>query len=72
MAKRDRMILRFLRRVIGNQVSQQNPHAWLWQALQILNQTYPTLTLRQLDHEIWKFEQSMANKLIQPTRCTHG
>lgn len=72
MAKPDRMILRFLRRVIGNQVSQQNPHAWLWQALQILNQTYPTLTLRQLDHEIWKFEQSMANKLIQPTRCTHG
>ena len=67
MVKQDRMILRFLWRIIGKQVSQENPHAWLSQALQILNETYPALTLRQLDHEIWKYEQAMANKSIQPT-----
>jgi hypothetical protein len=72
MIKPDRMVLRFLRRIIGNQVNQQNPHAWLSQTLQILNETYPTLTLRQLDHEIWKYEKSMANKSIQPTACSGG
>jgi hypothetical protein len=61
MIKPDRMILRFLGRVIGDQGNQQNAQAWLSQALQILNQTYPTLTLRKLDHEIWKYEKSMAN-----------
>ena len=61
MVKPDRMILRFLRRVIGNQGNQQNAQAWLSQALQILNQAYPTLTLRKLDHKIWKYEKSMAN-----------
>lgn len=66
MVKPDRMILRFLWRIIGNQVSQQNAHAWLSQALQILNRTYPMLTLRKLDHEIWKYEQTMKNKSIQP------
>jgi hypothetical protein len=72
MVKPDRMILRFLWRVIGNQASQQNAQAWLSQALQILNRTYPTLTLRKLDHEIWKYEKSMANKSIQPTACSGG
>lgn len=72
MVKPDRMVLRFLWRTIGNQVSQQNPHAWLSQALQILSKTYPALTLRQLDHEIWKYEKSMVNKSIQPTTCNGG
>jgi len=72
MVKPDRMILRFLWRVIRNQVSPQEAHTWLSRALQILNQTYPTLTLRELDHEIWKYEKSMAKKSIQPTRCTRG
>jgi hypothetical protein len=72
MVKPDRMILRFLWRVIGNQASQQTAHAWLSQALEILNRTYPTLTLRKLDHEIWKYEKSMANKSIQPTACSGG
>ena len=62
MIKPDRMILRFLWRIVGNQVNQRNAHAWLSQALQILNQPYPTLTLRELDHEIWKYGQSMANR----------
>lgn len=60
MIKPDRMIIRFLRRIIGNEANQQNAHAWLSQALQILNRTHHTLTLRKLDHEIWKYEQSMA------------
>jgi hypothetical protein len=72
MVKPDRMILRFLWRVIGNQASQQTAHAWLSQALEILNRTYPTLTLRKLDHEIWKYEKSMANKSIQSTACSGG
>jgi hypothetical protein len=36
MVKPDRMILRFIWRVFGNQASQQNAKAWLSQALQIL------------------------------------
>jgi hypothetical protein len=72
MVKPDRMILRFLWRVIGNQASQQNAQAWLSQALQILNRPYSTLTLRKLDHEIWKYEKSMANNSIQPTACSGG
>jgi hypothetical protein len=72
MVKPDRMVLRFLWRIIGNQVSQRSPHAWLSQALQILNGKYPKLTLRELDHEIWKYEKEMANKPMQPTRCTRG
>ena len=59
MIKPDRMIIRFLRRIIGNEANQQNAHAWLSQALQILNGEHPTLTLRKLDHEIWKYEKSM-------------
>ncbi len=63
LVKPDRMVMRFLSRVIGNQLSQQSPLAWLTKALLILNEIYPTLTLRQLDHEIWKYEQSMANRV---------
>jgi len=68
MVKPDRMILRFLWRIIGNQASQQNAQAWLSQALQILNQPYPTLTLRKLDHEIWKYEKSMASQSSRSLR----
>lgn len=72
MVKPDRMILRFLWRIIGNHISGQSAQTWLSLALQILKQTYPKLTLRELDHEIWKYEKSMANKPMQPTRCTRG
>jgi hypothetical protein len=72
MVKPDRMIRRFLWRVIGNLASQQSALAWLSQALEILNRTHPTLTLRKLDHEIWKYEKSTANKFIQPTACSGG
>lgn len=72
MVKPDRMVQRYLWRIIGNQMSQRSPYAWLSEALQILNVAFPKLTLRQLDHEIWKYEKEMANKPIQPTRCTRG
>jgi len=62
MVKPDRMILRFLQRIIGDQVKQQDTQEWLSQALQILDQAYPTLTLRKLDHEIWKYEKSMTTR----------
>jgi len=67
MVKPDRMVLRFLGRIIGDRVSQKNPHVWLSQALQILNETHPKLTLRELDHEIWKYEKAMANKPVEQT-----
>ncbi|MFZ5564156.1 MAG: hypothetical protein ACOZBW_08880 [Thermodesulfobacteriota bacterium] len=56
--KPDRMIRRFLERIINGDLKQQPPEKWLSQALQILNKTYPKLTLRELDHEIWKYERS--------------
>lgn len=58
MVKPDRMIWRFLFRIIQNETEQRRLQAWFWEALQILNETYPLLTLRQLDHEIWKYERS--------------
>ncbi len=63
LVKPDRMVLRFLGRAIGRQVSQHNPHVWLSQALKILNGKYPKLTLRELDHEIWKYAKAMANRV---------
>ncbi|MBU2054965.1 MAG: hypothetical protein ABIJ57_12170 [Pseudomonadota bacterium] len=60
LVKPDRMILRFLRRIIGNQIGPQNAQTWLSLALPILQQAHPNLTLRELDHEIWKYEKSMA------------
>ncbi len=58
LIKPDRMVVRFLQRIVDKQISVQSPHEWLSKALLILNEIYPTLTLRQLDHEIWKYEQS--------------
>jgi hypothetical protein len=52
MVKPDRMVLRFLYRIIGDQLSQMNPHLWLSQALRILNEKFPKLILLELDHEI--------------------
>lgn len=72
MIKPDRMVLRFLSRIVGEQLNQMNPHAWLSRALEILNEKYSKLTLRELDHEIWKYEKTMVNKPIQPTHCTRG
>ncbi len=72
MVKPDRMIQRFLRRIIGDQKSQQSPHEWLSQALKILNEKYPKLTLRELDHEVWKYEKAMAKESIHPTCCNRG
>ena len=67
MVKPDRMVRRFLSRILGDQVSQNNPHDWLSQALHVLKETYPKLTLRELDHEIWKYEKAMANKPVEQT-----
>ena len=72
MVKPDRMVLRFLSRIIGEQISQKNPHVWLSQALQILNAKYHKLTLRELDHEIWKYEKEKAKTHMPTIRCTYG
>jgi hypothetical protein len=72
MVKPDRMILRFLRRIVGDEMGQLSPHEWLSQALRILNEKYPKLTLRELDHEVWKYEKAMANESVHPTRCIRG
>ena len=59
MIKPDRMIWDFLFRVIPtDEIGQRRLESWYTEALHIIQKTYPELTLRQLDHEIWKYERS--------------
>lgn len=59
--KPDRMILRFVKRATGVVISAQEAQSLLEQTIAIINQTYPNLTLRELDCEIWKYEREQNN-----------
>jgi len=55
--KPDRMILRFLERILKRTVSTQEAQALLYEVVKKLKPKYPHLTPRLLDHEIWKYER---------------
>jgi len=55
--KPDRMILRFLQSVLGRSVSPTEAQMLLMGATQRLRASYPDLTPRLLDHEVWKYQR---------------
>lgn len=58
LIKPDRWIRIFLTKITGIDLSLSDAQLLLSQALEILKETYPELTLRELDHEIWKYEST--------------
>lgn len=56
--KPDRMIQRFVYKATGKNFSTDEVQILLKKVLPLLNEKYPALTLRLLDHEIWKYERT--------------
>ena len=61
--KPDRMILRFLFSALGRQVSPVEAQLLLHGATQQLRRSYPELTPRLLDHEVWKYQREQGQRL---------
>jgi hypothetical protein len=62
IAKPDRWILEFLTTALGRDVAITNGQALLQGAVSLLKPTFPTLTVRLLDHEIWKFQRALPSE----------
>jgi len=56
--KADRWILDFLKDVLARNVSTEEAQSGLRQVFEILKLKYPNVTLRLLDHTIWKYQRS--------------
>ena len=56
--KADRWILGFLKDVLGRNIGIEEAQSGLRQVHEILSPNYPNLTLRLLDHTIWKYQRS--------------
>lgn len=63
--KPDRMVLRFLEAALGKTVSTLEAQTLLEQTTARLRQTYPALTARLLDHEIWKHQREQQPKPLR-------
>lgn len=61
LIKPDRMILAFLKAILGRPVSISEAQELLAAATNQLSDTYPHLTPRLLDHEIWKYQREHEN-----------
>lgn len=57
LIKPDRMILAFLKGILGKPVSPSEAQQLLTASTAQLRDTYPYLTPRLLDHEIWKYQR---------------
>ncbi len=56
LIKPDRMIERFVEDCIGKKLSTNELTQIFSKVIKILKTNYPNLTLRELDHEIWKYQ----------------
>lgn len=56
LIKPDRMVERFVEDCIGKKLSTNELTQFFSKVIKILKVTYPNITLRELDHEIWKFK----------------
>lgn len=56
LIKPDRMVERFVEDCIGKKLSTNELTQLFSKVIKILKVTYPNITLRELDHEIWKFK----------------
>jgi hypothetical protein len=59
LVKPDRMVLGFLNLVLGRSVSGAEAQELLSAAAKLLRFSYPHLTPRLLDHEIWKYQRDL-------------
>ncbi len=57
LIKPDRMILAFLKSVLGSPIRATEAQQLLAESAAQLRNTYPHLTPRLLDHEIWKYQR---------------
>lgn len=58
LIKPDRMVLRFLSSALGREVRIAEAQSLLAESAKVLQQNYPSLTPRLLDHEIWKYQRA--------------
>jgi len=56
LIKPDRMIERFVEDCIGKKLSANDLIQLFSNVIETLKLDYPSLTLRELDHEIWKYK----------------
>ena len=61
LVKPDRMIIAFLKSILGRSVSLSEAQELLAAASNQLSAAYPHLTPRLLDHEIWKYQRELKN-----------
>ena len=57
--KTDRMIIRFIELCIKKKVNYHEANQLIKNAYQILKKDFPLLTLRELDHQIWKYQKNI-------------
>lgn len=57
--KPDRMIIRFIESCIGKNINLYDATKLIEKTHQILKEDFPNLTLRELDHEIWKYQKNI-------------
>ncbi|WP_200763015.1 hypothetical protein [Nitrosophilus alvini] len=57
--KLDRMVCRFVKEAIGKELSINDIEKLVYEAFDVLKSDFPNLTLRKLDHEIWKFQKDL-------------
>ena len=63
--KPDRMIIRFVEQCIGKSVNMDSATSLVIDAFNILLHDFTDITLRMLDHEIWKYQRNIRpNKII--------
>jgi hypothetical protein len=68
--KPDRMITRFLQRVLGRAVSMDEAQLLISSACRSLRPDFPHLTPRLLDHAIWNYERDNGAAMVSsPERC---
>jgi len=62
VCKPDRMLHRFVTNISGKKMSDDDLQVILTEACKILKKEYPTLTVRILDNQIWKYQKGLAQK----------
>lgn len=60
LIKPDRMTRGFLSETLGRSIDEEEAQALLTEASRRLNREFPALTPRGLDHEVWKYQRSLA------------
>ena len=68
LIKPDRMISRYLERVIGRKLAAAEAQESISRAVHALRVRHPDLTVRLLDYQIWNFQRNQRPRLPEPQR----